>query len=176
MDLNLPPTSYDYFIHMACPSATETFNGMDSLTKFNTIVQGTKNVLEYASKCKIQKFIFTSSGAVYGDHGLHYKKVPETFVASFNPLELISTLGFAKLVAEFTCIQFGTKYGFKILIARCFSFIGNQLPLTLHYAVGNFVLQALKNRRIIIDGPPDTTRSFLNVEDFAIWIKTLVFT
>ena len=54
MDLNLPPTSYDYFIHMACPSATETFNGMDSLTKFKTIVQGTKNVLEYASKCKIQ--------------------------------------------------------------------------------------------------------------------------
>ena len=32
--------NYDIFFHLACPSAEETYNGMDSTLKFNTIVHG----------------------------------------------------------------------------------------------------------------------------------------
>ena len=57
-----------------------------------------------------------------------------------------------------------------ISIFRCFSFVGKNLPLSLHYAIGNFILQASKKNKIILNGPKDTFRSYLHVSDFCEWI------
>ena len=170
LDLKPITTNYDIFFHLACPSATETFNGMDPVIKFKTIVNGTQNALEFAVKSKIKKFIFTSSGAVYGDYSKDYKHVPENYMSVLDYTNPNNALGISKKTAEFLCLNYSLKHNLEICIFRCFSFIGKNLPLNLHYAIGNFISQALENNKIILNGPKNTFRSYLNVSDFCEWI------
>lgn len=174
--LNLRPksTKYDYFIHMACPSAEETFRGIDNLTKFSSIVEGTRNALEFAKKTKVKKFIFTSSGSVYGDYKNKYKFVPESYIPNLDITNHNITHGLSKTVAEYLCLNYSNKNFFETCILRCFSFVGRNIPLNLHYAIGNFILEAINSQKITIKGPAQTFRSYLNVADFCEWMEVML--
>ena len=55
------------------------------------------------------------------------------------------------------------------------SFVGPYLPLNIHYAIGNFINDAIFNDKIIINGNGLPYRSYLYISDTIIWlIKLLV--
>ena len=60
---NLNP---DYIIHMAAPSASETFQGMDELAKFDMLLQGVKHVMNFSRHRNSVRTLVLSSGAIYG--------------------------------------------------------------------------------------------------------------
>lgn len=65
--------------------------------------------------------------------------------------------------------------GINFCILRCFSFIGPLIPLRIHYAVGNFLFDNLKNRDILIKGNPNTSRSFMYMTDLCVFMwKSIV--
>ena len=99
--------------------------------------------------------------------------MPESFIPSLDYSNPNNALGISKKVAEFLCLNYAQKYNFETSIFRCFSFVGKNLPLSLHYAIGNFILQASKKNKIILNGPKDTFRSYLHVSDFCEWITTV---
>ena len=55
-----------YTLHMAAPSASETFRSMDELKKFYVLAKGTENLLNYAKLNTEKRTLVLSSGAVYG--------------------------------------------------------------------------------------------------------------
>jgi len=55
-------------------------------------------------------------------------------------------------------------------VARLFAFSGRHLPLEQHFALGNFVRDALHQRPIRIRGDGLTVRSYLDGDDMARWI------
>ena len=55
-----------YTLHMAAPSASETFRSMDELKKFYVLAKGTENLLNYARLNTEKRTLVLSSGAVYG--------------------------------------------------------------------------------------------------------------
>ena len=59
-------------------------------------------------------------------------------------------------------------------VARCFGFIGPGLPTNLHYAVGNFVAQAVKGEDIVINGSGKPIRSFMYLGDMVFWVMTIL--
>ena len=61
-----------------------------------TNVEGTLNMLEYARKAKVRRFVFTSSSSLYGDTEVF--PTPETLEP--NPL---SPYGLQKLIGEQYC-------------------------------------------------------------------------
>lgn len=168
----LPKFKLDYLIHMATTAAHETFSGEDQLSKFELLYSGTKNTLENAIANGVQKVLFTSSGVAYGPS--NGALLSEDMLQA--PLTTLpsSALGEGKRVAEFLVAYYAERAGYQFSIARCFSFAGQYLPLDLHYAIGNFVLDALNQKHIQVRGTGKDLRSYLYIGDAIVWLLRLL--
>lgn len=174
-DFNFPEGNFPYVIHAAATSAAATFNDEDPLVKFDTVVNGTRRVLEFAASHGAKKVLYTSSGVVYGQQPPKMAHISEEYLGAPYPADVKSAWGESKRAAEFMCGYYSNKYGMEIKIARCFSFIGPYLPLDIHYAVGNFIRDVLKGGPIQINGDGTPTRSYLYAADLAIWLWVIFF-
>lgn len=173
-NFDFPEGEFSHIIHAAATSARATFNNEDFLVKFDTIVEGTRHTLDFAVRCHARKFLLTSSGAVYGKQPSGMTHVSEDYCGAPDPADLNSAWGEAKRAAEFFCAYYSKTYGIETKIARGFSFVGPYLPLDIHYAIGNFILDALNGGPIIIKGDGTSYRSYLYSADMATWLWTIL--
>lgn len=61
-----PNGNFDLLIHLAAPSACDTFNGMKDRDKLHQLYAGTSHVLDFTARHVSTRSLFASSGAVYG--------------------------------------------------------------------------------------------------------------
>jgi len=174
-DFFYPEGDFSHIIHGATTSAVATFNNEDSLVKFDTIVEGTRRLLEFAKRCGTQKLLLLSSGAVYGKQPNDLAHISEAYSGAPSTNRTDSALGEGKRVAEFLCTYYSEKFGIEIKMARMFSFVGPNLPLDIHYAIGNFIRDGLRGGPILVKGNGTPLRSYLYVADLTIWLWTILF-
>ena len=163
----------DYVIHAATDSTIGPSLGR--LEVFNQIVKGTEEVLEFAVNHHCKRFLLTSSGAVYGPQPQGMEKIPESFLGSPESLDPNSAYGLGKKAAEHLCALYSEQHGLDYVIARCFAFVGEDLPLDVHFAIGNFIRDALDGKDINIFGDGTPLRSYMYQEDLADWLMTILF-
>lgn len=170
--------NFDFIIHGATTNAHETFNKQDPLLKYDTIVNGTKRILDFAYKCKCKKFLLISSGSCYGNVPEQLSKIDENYNGSPITVDQnfdFSVLGEAKRMSEMLSNIYSNKFGIETKIARCFSFVGPYMPLDIHYAIGNFLLDASLGRIINIKGNGKQVRSYMYISDLIIWLFNILF-
>lgn len=169
-----PEASFDYVVH-AATDAGGTLNADAPHEMLDSIVVGTRRVLELAARGPVRKLLLTSSGAVYGKQPSGLSHVSEDYLGAPDPLQPASAYGEGKRLAEHMCAVHAVRHGYAVKIARCFAFVGPHLPLDGHFAAGNFLRDALAGEMIRIAGDGTPVRSYLYAADLTVWLWTLLF-
>ena len=140
---------------------------------FETTVSGTARALEFARQSGARRFLFTSSGAIYGPQPEVLDRIPEEYCGAPDPAAVGSAYGEAKRAAETLCaLHAGSSL--HPIIARLFAFIGPYLPVDASFAAGNFVRDALAGGPIRVAGDGTPYRSYLYASELALWLWTLL--
>ncbi len=171
-DVVLPDGYYDYVLHMSATNARETFEGISALDKFETIVYGTRNVLEFVKRIRPKSVLVASSGAVYSN--MENRPIKETHNIAPLTWDLSAGLGNSKRAEEFLAFSYADKFGLNIKVVRGFSFVGPYMPLDLHYALGNFIASVLENRPIVVKSDGRAVRGYLYMADLVVWLLKIL--
>jgi nucleoside-diphosphate-sugar epimerase len=170
-ELNSVPKC-DYWLHFAASSSSERYqknakfefkNNTDNLQYFAALVERSNSV---------SSILFASSGAVYKSSLTALSEI-SPLVSRATSVNRTNAYAQSKLDSE-EVIQNISSSKIKVTIARCFTFCGPELPLTSHFAVGNFVSDILARRPIHIKAPCPVFRSYLHTDDLVKWLMVMV--
>ncbi len=167
-----PKGECTHVVHAAAD--TNVAAAAQPLRLLDTIVGGTRRMLDYSVLCNARRFLFVSSGAVYGELPADPALVPEGFPGGPDPADPSSAYGEAKRLAEQLCSLYDAESRVPSVVARCFAFVGPLLPLDAHFAVGNFIRDALFADSIRVRGDGSPVRSYLYAADLSAWLLTLL--
>ncbi|WP_313172125.1 NAD(P)-dependent oxidoreductase [Stenotrophomonas sp.] len=166
---------HDRHVDMVLHAATDTSSQAHEkpLEIFTSIVDGTRRVLEYAERNGARRLLLTGSGAQYG-------AIPEGQpVAETSPLACESHLarniyGESKRMQEALAAVYMQQSAIDVVMTRCFAFSGPGIALDGHFAIGNFVRDALRGNGITLNSSGHAVRSYLHGADLAVWLLVLL--
>jgi UDP-glucose 4-epimerase len=123
-------------------------------------VGGTVSVMEAMRDAGVQRVVFTSSGAVYGEQA--HQPVRED-----QPPNPQSPYAVSKLAAEYYVRTIGALWGIETVVLRIFNAYGpgQNLPPSHPPVVPRFLHQALRGGSLVIFGGGGQTRDFVYIGD-----------
>ena len=132
------------------------------------------NLIKNSSKST--KTLFTSSGAVYGEF-FSKLKIHENRSININNIKNLDDYkkkyAIIKIKSEKMFKSLGKK-GFKVSIARCFTFIGKHILNQKNFAISNFVNDALYKKNIYVNAKKETYRSYMYSDDLVEWLMKIL--
>ena len=168
-----PAGRFTHLVHGATDT-TGPLNAERPLELLDTIVEGTRHTLDIASRALVSRVLLLSSGAVYGRQPAALTHVPESYIGAPDPLDPLQAYAEGKRVAELLGSIYARDRGLEVVTARAFAFVGPHLPLDAHFAVGNFLRDAMSGDTIRVGGDGTPYRSYLHAADLAVWLWTLL--
>jgi len=163
----------DFIIHGASPASPAAM-AADPLGTFEANVGGTRNMLELAQTRQTQKFLFLSSGAVYGQLPLEIQSVKETDFGALDPLSLRSAYEEGKRAGETLCRLYTDKFGFSIAAARISHTYGPGLRADDGRSFADFITAAAERRPLILNSDGSAIRYFCYLSDTVAGLFTVL--
>lgn len=149
----------DFVLHQAALGSVPK-SMADPLASHDSNVTGFLNMLIAARDAKVQRFVYASSSAIYGnDH--HTAKVEDVTG------HLLSPYAGTKKINEIYADAFAGAYGFDSIGLRYFNVFGpRQDPEGVYAAViPKWIAALLKGEPVTINGDGETSRDFCFVEN-----------
>jgi dTDP-glucose 4,6-dehydratase len=166
----LPVGRFTHVLHGAFSSADGSVARAEEIA--DVVVEGTRRVLSFATRVGAARLLNLSSGAAAGTLPRELSLIPED--AQFALGEgLDGAYARAKRQAEGLVRAWSTG-GRAGINARLFAFVGEALPLTGHFAIGNFIGDALAGRPLVLSSDGTPTRSYLYADDLAEWLMEVL--
>lgn len=163
------------FTHILHAAADSTLGPrLSPLERFWQIVTGTRNLLDLGVRVGAKRLLMVSSGGVYGPQPPDLPSLSEDWPGSPDPRDPANAYSLGKRAAEHLCALYQDAFGIEVIIARCFAFVGRDLPLDVHFAIGNFIRDALNCDAIEVAGDGSPLRTYLDQDDLANWLLTLL--
>jgi len=149
----------DAIIHLAAILSPAISLKKPELTNAANVL-GTLNLLKAAADNHVQRFVFASSAAIYGNTNV-------TKISEAAPLRPISPYGVSKLAAEKYCEVYHTIHGLSTVSLRYFNVYGQRQRADNPYSgvIAIFARKLMAGRRTTITGNGLQSRDFVHVSD-----------
>jgi nucleoside-diphosphate-sugar epimerase len=169
-----PSGTFSHVVHAACDASAQ-LNERDPALMLDTVVTGTRRVLQFAKQSGTQKLLLTSSGVVYGPPPDEMTHVPESYLGGPDVTTSRSAYAEGKRMAELLSCIASSNSGLEVKIARCFAFVGPFMRFDAHFAIGNFIRDGVQQKSIEVKGDGTAVRSYLYAADLMVWLWTILF-
>jgi dTDP-glucose 4,6-dehydratase len=164
---------FDLLLHAATDTVASAH--LDKLAAFENILAATRQALSFAADHGVRRVLLSGSGAQYGSIPDRFADgVPEDSALGCDPTRSDSAYGEGKRVSELLAALYANRYDISVVNTRCFAFVGPGLALDGHFAIGNFLRDALLARPIKLASGGDAVRSYLYGTDLAVWLLLLM--
>jgi len=151
----------DQIYNLACPASPIHYQ-RDPVQTTKTSVHGAINVLGLAKRLRV-KILQASTSEVYGDPVEHPQT--ESYWGNVNPIGIRACYDEGKRCAETLFFDYHRQHKLQVKVARIFNTYGPRMHPNDGRVVSNFIMQALRNEPITINGNGTQTRSFCYVDD-----------
>ena len=152
----------DYIIH-AASQASPKFYGIDPVGTLLANVIGTRNLLELARQKSSKRFMFFSSGEVYG--AVSHNNPAERDYGYLDPLDVRSCYGESKRMGENMAVSWHYQFGIPIVIVRPFHTYGPGMALDDGRVFADFVADVVAHRDIVMKSDGAAVRAFCYLAD-----------
>lgn len=155
-------TQVDYIIHAAGDGYPEAFRNRPVETMLPAIV-GTLHLLEYARKNEISRFLYISSGEVYGiDKKEEFTETDSGYVDSMKSRSCYPS---AKRAAETLCASYTVEYGVDTVVARPSHIYGPNTSKKDNRASAQFFQDVVSGKNVVLKSDGGQVRSYTYVAD-----------
>lgn len=153
----LPPT---HVLHAAAPPHKAAPAELERV-----VVDGTAAMLAAAARWRARRFLYVSSGAVYGASRPEPRREDEPLTSPATPY------GQAKRRAE---ALVAAAAGLETIRARGFAFIGPGLPLDGSFAAGDLLLEAARGGPLTLRSTGASVRTYLDAQEAGRWLAVML--
>lgn len=135
---------------------------------------GTFHLLNYAVKCNSEKFLFFSSGEVYGVPLDKNKKINENNYGHLDPTNLRSCYAESKRLGETMCVVCSKQFNLNVSIVRPFHTYGPGLDLDDGRVFADFIADVVLKKKINIIGKGLEKRCFCYLSDATVGFLSIL--
>jgi len=164
----------DYIIH-AASQASPKYYGVDPVGTLKANVLGTAYLLELAKKNNVEKFLFFSSGEVYGVVDNSITNIDESYTGNVDVTNVRACYGESKRMGENMCVCYSHQYSFDVNMIRLAHTYGPGISLDDGRVFGDFVRDVINNNNIILNSDGSAKRSFCYITDMIIAFFIVLF-
>ena len=154
----------EYIIHCAS-QASPKYYGTDPVGTLIPNSFGTMSLLNYAVESGSEKFLYFSSGEVYGSTVDINKPITEVDVGFLDPMKVRSCYAESKRMGETMCVAWAHQYGLHTNIVRPFHTYGPGMDLNDGRVFADFVADVVANRDIKLKSDGAAKRAFCYIAD-----------
>lgn len=173
-DVNAPlseNTVFHYIVNAASNAHPNAY-ALDPVGTMWTNINGTKNLLDYGRTHGMERFLYVSSGEVYGEGDVDsWKEEDNGYVDCMTMRSCYPT---SKRAAETLCVAYGEQYDVETVVARPCHTYGPNFTESDTRAFAQFVRNARNNENIVLKSRGGQFRSWLYVKDCASAILTIL--
>jgi nucleoside-diphosphate-sugar epimerase len=156
--------TFDYIIHAASNAYPSAFS-KDPVGTIMTNINGVYNLLTYGKNHSIKKFLYVSSGEVYGQTQENIKAFDENYYGYVDCLNPRSCYPNAKRTAETLCSSFSAQFDINSVIARPCHTFGASATKNDNRVITQFINNTINNEDIILKSPGTQIRSYCYIAD-----------
>lgn len=164
---------YDFVINCAGIASPEKYMKEPVLTMDISYI-GTKNVLDYCNKHKVESVLLFSSSEVYGTPVKEAIPTKEEYIGSIPTRSNRSCYDIGKQVLETLCHIYYNEFDTPVKVVRPFNFYGPYMGINDNRVLSNWMRSFLKGEKINVYGDGKQTRTFCYAGDGIAMILELL--
>lgn len=163
----------DYILHAAGNAYPAAFAN-DPVGTIMGNIGGTYALLEFARAHRTKRFLYVSSGEVYGSGDLSLEEFKESYGGYVDPTSPRSCYPNSKRAAETLCASYSKQFGLQTVIVRPCHTYGPIMTANDNRANVQFFHNVLQDEDIVLKSAGAQMRSYCYVADCASAVLTVL--